>query len=101
MKNIIFAAILASLTLFSHSSLANNMPEISATNTQVVIQEPIDVNQATMEELVLLKGIGKKKAQAIIDYRLENGNFISIDDLTNVKGIGERFIENNRHLLKI
>ena len=101
MKNIIFATVVASLSFISYSSIANDEPEITKAINQVVIQQPIDVNQASIEQLIRLKGIGKKKAQAIIDYRMENGSFISIEDLMNVKGIGERFIENNRHLLKI
>ena len=101
MKKYILATLVATLPFFSTPSLANETSQPSASVSAVVIQQPIDVNKATIEQLVLLKGIGKKKAQAIIDYRSENGEFISVDDLMNVKGIGERFIENNRHLLKI
>ncbi|REL27196.1 ComEA family DNA-binding protein [Thalassotalea euphylliae] len=101
MKKYLLATLVAALPLFSTPSFANDISEPSASVSAVVIQQPIDVNKATIEQLVLLKGIGKKKAQAIIDYRSENGGFISVDDLTNVKGIGDRFIENNRHLIKI
>ncbi|EEY38151.1 DNA uptake protein [Vibrio mimicus MB451] len=56
----------------------------------------VNINTASAEELAtLLKGIGLKKAQAIVDYREANGPFISIDDLTNVKGIGEATVRNN------
>ncbi|EEW07212.1 conserved hypothetical protein [Vibrio mimicus VM603] len=56
----------------------------------------VNVNTASAEELAtLLKGIGLKKAQAIVDYREANGPFISIDDLTKVKGIGEATVRNN------
>jgi competence protein ComEA len=48
----------------------------------------VNINTATKDELVSLKGIGDKKAQAIIDYRKKNGDFKSVDDLEKVEGIG-------------
>lgn len=57
--------------------------------------ERININLADVEQLVLLKGVGKKKAQAIVEFRLKNGNFSSIEDLQNVKGIGDNVIKEN------
>lgn len=48
----------------------------------------VNINTATKEELTTLKGIGEKKAQAIIDYRKKNGDFKTVDDLEKVEGIG-------------
>jgi competence protein ComEA len=48
----------------------------------------VNINTATKEELMTLKGVGDKRAQEIIDYRKKNGNFKSIDDLEKVPGIG-------------
>jgi len=42
-----------------------------------------------------------KKSQAIVKYREQNGHFKSIDDLRNVKGIGDKIIENNKNNLKL
>lgn len=62
-------------------------------STLAVAQEdttaPIDINQASVEALTQLPGIGAVKAQAIIEDRDANGPFASVDDLTRVKGIGE------------
>ncbi len=55
--------------------------------------ELININKATISELDSLDGIGESKAQAIIDYREQNGNFKSIDDLKNVSGIGDTLFE--------
>ncbi|PMJ93424.1 helix-hairpin-helix domain-containing protein [Vibrio sp. 10N.261.55.A7] len=61
------------------------------------IEITVNINQATAEELaVLLTGVGLKKAQAIVDYREEFGQFKELDELVNVKGIGNSILEKNR-----
>lgn len=51
--------------------------------------EVIDLNTATLSDLTRLPGIGEKKGQAIIDKRTELGGFQSVDQLLEVRGIGE------------
>ncbi len=60
----------------------------------------IDINSADKETLASLPGIGPAKAEAILKYRKDNGNFSSIEDLTNVKGIGEKSLARLRPYLK-
>ena len=58
---------------------------------------PVDINSADAETLAnSLIGIGASKAQAIVDYRTNNGKFNSVSDLSLVKGIGERTVLLNR-----
>lgn len=56
--------------------------------------EVIFINSATLDELQTLPGIGASTAQAILDYRDENGAFASLEDLDNVPGIGPSTLEN-------
>jgi len=58
---------------------------------------PVDVNTADAETISAeLQGVGISKAIAIVEYRQANGPFKSVDDLTLVKGIGDRTVEINR-----
>ena len=61
----------------------------------------VSINAASIEQLQQLNGAGPKKAQAIIDYRNQNGQFKTIEDLQKVKGIGVKFIEKNRSMLSL
>lgn len=60
---------------------------------------PVNINQATLKELTSLPGIGKKRANDIIEYREKNGNFSSIEDVKKVDGIGKDTIEKIKDLI--
>lgn len=77
---------------FSQQVLAVDKVDQSVQMTSQVV-EKIDVNQATGQQLAVIKGIGEKKAQAIIDYRETNGDFANLNELVEVKGIGEATLE--------
>ncbi|WP_018983510.1 ComEA family DNA-binding protein [Salinimonas chungwhensis] len=76
----------------------------SAVNSPAAAQtqsEKLDLNNVSVEQLTALPGIGKKKAQAIIDYREEMGHFLEVEQLTQVKGIGPKLLAKLEHRLKV
>lgn len=65
----------------------------SATKATKDIPKDVNINTADKEMLILLPGIGPVAAEAILTYRKDNGNFKSVDELTKVKGIGDKTLE--------
>ena len=66
---------------------------LSNTTPSNLKQGTVNINTATLEELQTIKGIGKKKAEAILQYRKEHGAFRTKEDLLQVKGIGKKALE--------
>jgi len=63
---------------------------------------PVNINTADAETLAAaLQGVGPSKAQAIVEYRSKHGPFKSADELSLVKGIGERTVELNRADIRV
>ena len=90
---------LAALQLLSTPSAAASGASAERKTSQKVVDqktEPIDINTADFDALVSLPGIGKVVAQRIIDYRKEHGPFKKVEELVNVKGIGEHLLERVR-----
>lgn len=65
--------------------------------TPSTLASPVNINTADAKTLAdALKGIGMKKAEAIVKYRTENGPFKTVKELANVSGIGEKTLEKNQ-----
>lgn len=64
-------------------------------------EDMIDINAADINELQKISGVGPAKAQAIVDYREENGAFESVDELNEISGFGEKTVEKLRDSIKI
>lgn len=89
--------------------ILNNIPyetqvtaeETIIENTTEAVNNKVNINSDNIFELTSLKGIGKAKAEAIIEYRKENGDFISIDELKEVPGIGDSLFEQIKNSITV
>jgi len=88
----IFALLLACQPFVANMTMA---AEKTGVTTQALKDEVVklNINTATETQLMTLKGISEKKAAAIVAYRTEHGNFASLEQLAEVKGISPRFGE--------
>ncbi len=72
-----------------------------AAGKRLALGIPIDINRSSMQDLVLIPGIGEKTAEKILELRRENGMFRKLDELMLVKGIKEKRFEKLRRYLCI
>lgn len=102
LKATLFALLLATQPFIGNMAFAADAAatDAAATNEQAITQQvdsvKLPINSATAEQFMALKGIGKKKADAIIAWRTEHGGFKSLEELAEVKGISERFVSEHQ-----
>jgi competence protein ComEA len=88
-----YALVCALFVLFAGTSLAS--PSFAA-ETGAGVDGVVNVNTASVEELQLLPGVGERRAEQIVEMRKERGGFKSVDELTDVTGIGDSMLERMR-----
>lgn len=71
------------------------------TTTNIVENTKININTCTIDDLIELKGLGESKAKSIIEYRNINGAFKTIEEILNVKGIGSKIFENIKDCIEV
>jgi len=79
------------------SAAATTATEVPAKPQAEVVLEKVNINQANAETIAqVMSGIGLKKAEAIVAYRNAKGKFTSVEQLLEVKGIGESTLKKNK-----
>ena len=91
-KNMKFLSLIVILLGLAIASPSYAVDNTSATASELSKAAMININKATIDQLITLPGIGKSKAQAIVDYRDKQGAFKSVTELTQVKGIGTKLL---------
>ncbi|WP_343349898.1 ComEA family DNA-binding protein [Pseudomonas sediminis] len=95
-------AVLASLSLAAVAAETPKTESAKPAAVQVAQVAVVNLNTADADTLQReLAGIGETKAKAIVAYREEHGNFASVDELLEVKGIGQATLEKNRDKLSV
>ena len=92
--------------ILMHHNLASGitMSSDKFTSSNLPINEPskqLNINTATVDELTLLPGIGEVLAERIVAYRIAHGPYTSIEELTNVTGIGSKTLDSIREYITI
>lgn len=79
------------------TTIVSSQPE----SENISVNGKININTATKEDLLKIKFIGDKKAEAIIEYRKENGDFNTVEELKNVPGIGEKIYQKIKDKIEV
>ena len=92
--------LLASIVILYNLFYIPSLPKADVIKKEIVLQDDdnqnnnktgaIDINSATVDELIKIPGIGESTAKKIIDYRETNGGFITKSEIMNVSGIGQK-----------
>jgi len=92
MRRILVAIVILVTTVIAQSAVASpqGAKPAGAAKAKGTAASPVNLNSASIAQLQTLPGIGASTAQRIVDYRQKNGSFKKIEELMNVKGIGEK-----------
>ncbi len=89
MKHVFFVLAMTMLAVCTNIAFADPNAKSQLSKTEAVLQK-VSINTASLEQLDAIPGLGKKKAQAVLDHIAQYGPIQSQADLTKVKGIGDK-----------
>ena len=98
LQYLVLSAALLSASAFMPVQAADAAPSAALSQS---VDDRLNINTADAETLTRLPGIGMKKAEQIVKYRELNGEFKSVDELVNVKGIGVKMVAKISDLVRI
>lgn len=97
-KRLVSGAVPALLACLVLASVAAGPALAAAANAQAT---QVDINKASVEQLVTIPGVGEATARRIVAFREEHGPFRRVEDLMKVRGIGEKSLEKLRPYVKV
>jgi competence protein ComEA len=98
---LIIAAVVALAAAGAAADQKTAAPAAKSSAAKATASSPVNLNTATQAQLETLPGIGAKVAERILEHRQKNGNFKKVEDLMNVKGIGEKAFLKLKPLLTV
>lgn len=98
MKYLVSAALFSVCLLFNVSYAGEQVNAAQSAHQKLVhsfrsksqYTKPVDLNHAAVSDLMTLKGVGPKRAAAIVSYRQSHGPFKSVEELLHVRGVGKK-----------
>jgi comEA protein len=101
--SLIFASVIMSMAfvLSATFALAQGAAKADTGKTTAQVASKVNINKATVEQLMEIKGIGEAYAKRIVEYREKNGPFKKIEDITLVQGIGDKKFEAMKDLITV
>ena len=103
--------LLSSLIILYNIFYIPALPNANIIKKEIIIQDDesennkisgaVNINSASIEDLKKIPGVGEATAKKIIEYREQNGGFLSKEEIMNVSGIGKKKFENMKDYIKI
>ena len=89
------------VTVITNEALTESKTEPETEKTTKPVEYPLNINTATLEELMTIDGLGEKRASAIIEYREHLGGYTSVEQILEIEGFGKETYEKTAGYLTV